>query len=97
LVAPPSALRTNSVADASPGANARLTKEEVVDLADAEARSRGYDLTEYQRLDPQYNPADEIWSLGYDQRLVDGTAETGRHFSVTVDDKTKGTVFVSGK
>ena len=72
--------------------NARLTKEEVVDLADAEARSRGYDLAEYQRMDPQYYPADEIWTLGYN-----GTMEMGKHFSVTIDDRTKGRVFVPGK
>ncbi|HEV2046206.1 MAG TPA: hypothetical protein VGQ95_06370 [Chthoniobacterales bacterium] len=72
--------------------NARLTKEEVVDLADAEARSRGYDLTQYERMDPQYFPADEIWTLGYN-----GAMEMGKHFSVTIDDKTKGRVFVPGK
>ncbi len=97
LVEPPSALHINPAADASPGTNARLTKEEVVDLADAEARSRGYHPAEYQRLDPQYNSADEIWSISYDQRSVDETAEMAKDFSVIVDDKTKGTVFVAGK
>ena len=97
LVEPPSALHINPAADASPGTNARLTKEEVVDLADAEARSRGYHPAEYQRLDPQYNSADEIWSISYGQRSVDETAETAKDFSVIVDDKTKGTVFVAGK
>ena len=107
LAGPPSALHIKSVnnsppANANPDAassytNARLTKEEVVDLADAEAHSRGYDLTEYRRLDPQYNPADEIWSLGYDQRPVDGTEEVAKHFNVIVDDKTKGTVLVTEK
>ena len=72
--------------------NARLTKEEVVDLADAEARSRGYDLAEYQRMDPQYYPSDEIWTLSYN-----GTRQTEKHFNVTIDDKTKGRVFVPGK
>jgi hypothetical protein len=108
LAGPPSSLHIKTVnnippASANPDAapssytNARLTKDEVVDIADAAAHSRGYDLVEYRRLDPQYDPADEIWSLGYDQRPVDGTEEVAKHFDVIVDDKTKGTVFVSGK
>jgi hypothetical protein len=43
-------------------------------------------------MDPQYFPADEIWTLGYN-----GTREIEKHFSVTIDDKTKGRVFVPGK
>jgi hypothetical protein len=107
LVWPPRHLRnrpvsTGSVAGANPeaasaAANARLTKEEVVDLADAVARSRGYDLAEYQRPEPQYDPADQTWSLSYEQKPVDGTAEIGKHFSVAVRDKTKGTALVTGK
>jgi hypothetical protein len=103
LAGPPSALHMKPVSEgppagASPDAapssytNARLTKEEVADFADAEARSRGYDLSDYQRMDPQYFPADEIWTLGYN-----GTREIEKHFSVTIDDKTKGRVFVPGK
>jgi hypothetical protein len=103
LAGPPSSLHTKPVSEGPPATanpetapssytNARLTKDKVVDLADAEARSRGYDLSDYQRMDPQYYPADEIWSLGYN-----GTTEIGKHFSVTIDDKTKGTVFVPGK
>ena len=105
---PPSSLRTDpngntliegakTEAASSPTGNARLTKEEVVDLAEAEARSRGYEPAEYQRPEPQYNAADETWSAVYDQKPVDGTAEIGKHFSVTIDDKTKGRVFVPGK
>jgi len=109
LVWPPRSLRMRSFsggspAGANPGAapppattNARLTKEEVVDLADAEARSRGYDLTEYQRPEPQYDPSDQTWSLFYDQTPVDGTGEIGKYFSVAVDDKTKRRVLVPGK
>ena len=80
----------------SPAASARLTKEAVVDLADAVARSRGYDLAEYQSPEPQYDPVDGTWSLLYDQKLVDGTTAIGKHFSVAVDDKTKRTVLVGG-
>jgi hypothetical protein len=107
LVWPPRHLRnrpvsTSSLAGANPeaagpAANARLTKEEVVDLADAVARSRGYDLAEYQRPEPQYDPADQTWSLLYEQKPVDETAEIGKHFSVAVRDKTKGTALVAGR
>ncbi len=109
LVWPPRSLRMRSFsggspAGANPGAaappattNARLTKEEVVDLADAEARSRGYDLTEYQRPEPQYDPSDQTWSLFYDQTPSDGMQEIGKYFSVAVDDKAKRRVLVPGK
>jgi hypothetical protein len=82
---------------APPAANVRLTKEEVVDIADAVARLHDYDLAEYQRPEPQYDPADQTWSLLYDQKLADGTTEIGKHFSVAVGDKTGSTALVAGK
>ena len=108
LFGPPSSLRKGSIDHASsvgpkteaaalPEINPRLTKSEVIDLAGAEARRRGYNPAEYQRAEPQYNAADETWSLSYDQQAVAGAEEAGKNFSVTVDDKTKGTVFVPGE
>jgi hypothetical protein len=108
LVGPPPSLRMRAVSDgspaaanpeaaSSPAANARLTEEEVVDLADAAARSRGYDPAQYWRPDPRYNPAEKTWSLVYDQKAHYATGGIGKHFTVTVDNKTKGTVFVPGK
>jgi hypothetical protein len=107
LVAPPSGLNRTSDGDvlpevappdaaALPSADARLTKEEIVNLADKAARTRGYNPAEYERREPEYNSADAIWSVSYDQRAV-GMAETSKRFSVTIDDKTKGTIFVPGK
>ena len=101
LVGPPRSLRMGSVGspagvNPAPPAHAHLTKEDVVDLADAAARSRGYDLSEYQRPEPQYDPADGAWSLLYDQKPVGGTTEIGKHLNVAVDDKTKRTVLVPG-
>jgi len=101
-VGPPRSLRRGPVGspagvNPAPPANARLTKEEVVDLAEAAARSRGYDLSEYQRAEPQYDPADGAWSLLYGQKPADGTTAIGKHFSVAVEDKTKRTVLVGGK
>jgi hypothetical protein len=109
LVGPPSSLERGPIVDApsagaktvaasSPGAKARLKREEVIDLADAEARTRGYDLTEYQRPEPQYKPADETWSLFYDQMPdANGMYEIGKHFRVTVDDKTKKASIIPGR
>jgi hypothetical protein len=105
LAWPPRSLRIRSVSSPvganpetgfSPPAHARLREEEVLDLADAAARSHGYDLAEYQRPEPQYDPVDETWSLLFDEKRMDGTTEIGKHFSVAVDDKTKRTVLVSG-
>jgi hypothetical protein len=100
LVGPSSSLRIKAVSDgspaatnpeaaSSPAASARLTEEEVVDLADAAARSRGYDPAQYWRPDPRYNPADKIWSLEYDQKAHYASGALGKHFTVTVDNKTK--------
>ncbi|PYK01021.1 MAG: hypothetical protein DME63_10355 [Verrucomicrobia bacterium] len=66
----------------------RLTKGEVVDLADAAARARGYAFTEYARPEPQYDPADQIWLLAYDQKLI------GKHFIVAVGDRSKRTTIL---
>jgi hypothetical protein len=100
LAGPPPSLHTDvtvkaSAANAkpetasSPGAKARLTKEEVTDLADAEARAQGYNLDEYQRPKADYSAAEDKWSLFYDQKPVDVTPEIGKYFSAKVDDKTK--------
>ncbi|MDQ2824728.1 MAG: hypothetical protein M3R29_04705 [Verrucomicrobiota bacterium] len=108
LVGPPSSLHTNPDAGASPAdakqeaaavssVDPRLTKDAVVDLADTGARTRGYNPAEYQRAAPQYHPADQIWSINYEQKSFDETMEGGKRFSVTVDDKTKGIVIVPGK
>lgn len=106
LAGPPSSLRTNPVADESslraklgpmPSASVspHLSREEVIDLADAEARRHGYDLAEYERPDPKYNAADNTWSVFYSQPALDPIIDIGKGFSLTVDDKTKKTSIVS--
>jgi hypothetical protein len=72
-----------------------LTKEEVVDLADAAARSRGYDPADYQRLEPEYDPSDQAWSLLYEEKPSEKDG-TGKHLSIAVGDKTKQTALVPG-
>jgi hypothetical protein len=72
----------------SPPAVPRLTKANVIELADAEARKEGYNLGEYQRPQADYLASDETWSVTYDQMSADGV---GKHFSISVEDKTKKT------
>ncbi len=106
LTAPPRSLRANISTDAAPEASIpqmssaaalspRLTASEVIDLADSEARIHGYDLNEYQRPQTQYRPADETWSVFYGKQSGDGTA--GKHFSVSVEDRTKKTSFAADR
>jgi hypothetical protein len=88
LVGPPHLLRTEA---APPG----LTAAEVIGLADAEARTQGYDLDKYQRPQAQYAATENTWSVSYDQKNDAG--EAGKPFSVKVEDKTKKTSIVAGK
>ena len=77
--------------------NARLTREEVIHLADGEARRRGYDLAEYERPDPKDNAANNTWSLFYNQKPLDAIVDIANGFSLTVNDTTKKTSIVSGR
>ena len=55
-----------------------------MDIADIEARTRGYDLGEYQLPKAEYNAADDTWSVSYAPREADKSA---KRLSVTVQDK----------
>jgi hypothetical protein len=90
---PPSSLYAIPETAVSPEASPRLTKEQVIKIANAEARKRGYNRADYHRAEAQYNAAYKIWSVSYERSTVDGMDEAGKHFSVIVDDKTKGAVF----
>jgi hypothetical protein len=94
LVGPPLSLLVIPETAGSPEASPRLTKEEVINIANAKAHAHGYNRADYQRAEPQYNASYKIWSVSYEQRAADGMEEAGKHFSVIVDDKTKGTVFL---
>jgi hypothetical protein len=94
FVRPPSSLLAIPETAGSPEASSRLTKEEVIRIANAAARTHGYNRADYERAEPLYNAAYNIWSVSYDQSAADEVKETGKHFNVIVDDKTKGTVFV---
>lgn len=98
IISPPSLLRMSRAANATPQpsippitsspppARPHLTQAEAIALADAEARAQDYDLGEYQRPQADYTAADGTWSVSYDQKNADGS---GKHFSVSVEDKTK--------
>ncbi len=102
LISVPSFLRMSGRAEVRPQASTtptvssqtagpRLAQAEVIGLADAEARAQGYNLDEYRRPQPQYTEG--TWSVSYDSKSVDanGMGGVGKHFSVSVDDKTKKT------
>jgi hypothetical protein len=77
----------------SPPVGSRLTAEEVVGLADAEAIALGYDLGHYQRPQAHYTATDGTWLVVYDENSVNGNGmgKSEKQFKVNVDDKTKET------
>jgi hypothetical protein len=105
LTGPPAALRndagpspasTERDSISSSSEQSRLSKVQVIELADAEARKQGYDLTRYARPDPQFDASDKTWSLFYGPTAVSATAGA-KHFSIAIDDKTKTTAIVPGR
>jgi hypothetical protein len=80
-----------------PQANRNLTIEEVIMLANAELRKHGYDRAEYLRQEPQFDADHGAWSVSYDPMTFDGMETAGQHFSVVIDDRTKGAVFLLRK
>jgi hypothetical protein len=100
LAAPPASLRNEPMVEtpstapeadlaSSPSANAQLTTEEAVAIADSEARARGYDLNQYERPKADYSKVKGKWSLVYDSKNPQAVEESARHFRVTVDDASR--------
>jgi hypothetical protein len=104
LVGPPSSLRDGSIPESDAASKtesraqsklfgthgiAQLSEDDVIGLADTEARDKGCDLSEYQRPRADYSAVKDKWSLFYN--LKDPKAAGGelQPFSVTVEDKTK--------
>jgi|ERR1043166_3113217 hypothetical protein len=77
----------------------RLTSTEVIRLADAEARRRGYDLRIYQAPRPRFNyvQKDNTWAVFYDEKPVNGMAHIGYDFIVHIDDRTKELWLIPGR
>ncbi len=73
-----------SIAPVSPPSNTpKLNAVQAMDIADIEARTRGYDLGEYQLPKAEYNTADDTWSVSYMGR----DDKSAKRLSVTVQDK----------
>ena len=62
-----------------------MTAVQAMDIADIEAREKGYDLGDYQLPKAEYNAANDTWSVGYIARDGDKDA---KKLSVTIQDKT---------
>jgi hypothetical protein len=102
LTGPPSSLHVNApppetnppaqtstpptAAASSPAAGPKLTSVQAMDIADIEARTKGYDLGEYQLPKAEYNAANDTWSVGYAAR--DAADKEAKKLSVTIQDKT---------
>jgi hypothetical protein len=85
--APPVSAPAPSIATAPPppSAGPKLNAVNAMDIADIEARTKGYDLGEYQLPKAEYNAADDTWSVSYIGRDGD---KNGKHLSVIIQDKT---------
>jgi hypothetical protein len=92
FVEPPPSPPTIPKAAVSPKAKPRLTSEQVIKLANREARKQGYNRAEYRMDEPQFNADYKTWSVLYEQSTVDGMVR--QRFSVIVDDKTKGAILL---
>jgi len=101
LIGPPAALGSTETGSreqrSNPSTGNHLSKAEVIDLSDAEARKRGYDLNHYERPDPKFDPVDHTWSLFYGRKAGSGGPPATKHFTSAVDDKTKRTAIVPGR
>jgi hypothetical protein len=77
----------------------RLSKVEVIRLADAEARRHGYDLRAFERPEAHYNyvERDDTWWVSYEGKAINGMTTVGNHFSVTIEDKTKKLWLIPGR
>jgi hypothetical protein len=84
---PPAQITTPSTAAVSPPSSTgpKLTAVQAMDIADIEARTKGYDLGEYQLPKAEYNVATDTWSVGYAAR---GSEKEAKKLSVTIQDKT---------
>ena len=83
---PPTQISTPATAAASPPAPAgpKLTAVNAMDIADIEARTKGYDLGEYELPKAEYNAASDTWLVNYVPRNADSTT---KRLSVTIQDK----------
>ena len=84
---PPTQIPTPSTAAVSPPppTGPKLTAVQAMDISDIEARTKGYDLGEYELPKAEYNAASDTWSVSYVGRDAD---KASKKLSVTIQDKT---------
>ena len=113
LVGPPSALRANSRPEASAASPepstaqhsdvastsgpADLTEAQAIDLANAEAGARGYDVATYASPKADYSKVKGRWSIFYDKKSADPSNGDAKPLIVTVEDKSKNAFIASPK
>ena len=73
---------TAAAAGPSAAAAPKLTAVNAMDIADIEARTRGYDLGEFQLPKAEYNSSNDTWSVSYAPRSADL-----KQLNVTIQDK----------
>ena len=73
-----------AIAPAASSANVpKLNAVQAMDIADIEARTRGFDLGEYQLPKAEYNASDDTWSVSY----IGRDDKNAKRLSVTIQDK----------
>ena len=84
---PPTQISTpvGAAVSSSPPGGPKLTAVQAMDIADIEARTKGYDLGDYQLPKAEYNAASDTWSVAY---VVRGAEKDAKKLSVTIQDKT---------
>jgi hypothetical protein len=111
LVGPPSTLRANSTPDARASSPepfiagpsnvastlgpADLTEAQAIELANAEAGARGYDLALYGSPKADYSKVKGRWSVFYDKKTADSPEGETRPLIISVEDKTKNAFITS--
>jgi hypothetical protein len=83
--APPAPAPSTAPASSPPTAGPKLNAVQAMDIADIEARTKGYDLGEFQLPKAEYNASEDTWSVSYVPRDKD---KSGKRLNVTVQDKT---------
>ena len=78
------------------GSTANLTKAEVVQIAEATAKSGGYDVSKYNMTGCHYEftRKDRSWTVFY---ALKPPTPVGAHFLVWVDDQTKKATLAPGE
>jgi hypothetical protein len=85
---PPTQISTppgEAVSSPPPPTGPKLTAVQAMDIADIEARTKGYDLGEYELPKAEYNAASDTWSVAYVAR---DAGKDAKKLSVTIQDKT---------